>query len=181
MRKIRQIAVLALVLSLPVASSAGAHSVSDAERIQALQYAWEAAINLRDLQGILSLYGDGAVVLPAGRPPVLGRESIAGWHARWYVDTDVHYELDCSKLRLQGGLASEEWRAVVTLTARADRQTGIGGDPMQFTQRGVRVYRKDADGTWRIDRETWSTMPEVTAGLTGKPLTATTGSEPSIR
>jgi len=181
MRKARQIAVLALVLSLPVASSAGSHAVGDAERIQALQYAWETAINLRDLQGLLSLYGDGAVVLPAGGPPILGRESIAGWHARCYADTDVHYELADGELHLAEGLASEEWQAVVTLAARADRETGIGGDPMQFTQRGVRVYRKDAGGTWRIDRETWSRVPAATVGLIGNPGSATNGPEPLAR
>jgi uncharacterized protein (TIGR02246 family) len=169
MRNARRIAVLALVLSLSAASSAGAYSLNDADRIQALRSSWEDSVNFSDLQGLLSLYADGAVLLPVGGAPVLGRESIAGWHARWYAGADVHYELDAGELRLDGLLASENWAAVVTLTPRTDRDTGIGCDPMQFTQRGVRVYRKDPDGEWRIDRETWSTVPLAAIGLLETP------------
>ena len=117
---------------------------------------WLEAVNAADLSGILSAYGPGAVVLPEALSPLLGARNIGRWHQRWLPLADVTYSLQETRLHIDGDWAFEEWLAEVTVAPRGDANLAVGDDPLQFRQGGVRVYRKDARGRWRIDRETWS-------------------------
>jgi len=129
---------------------------NDVAQIAALRARWLEAVNTGDVQGIFAVYGPGAVILTEGAPPMLGAGPIARWHGRWHATADVYYALEGNLLKVDGDLALEEWSARVTVTPRRGAEVAVGGDPLQFSQSGVRVYRKDARGRWRIDRETWS-------------------------
>ena len=161
MRKVLGLAVLALTLLLSADQAATAFS-DDASLIGDVRSGWQEAMNQRDLFGMLAWYSPGAVVLPASSAPRLGAEEIADWHGRWLFRADVHYAFETRSLQVDGRRALEEWQAHVTLTPRGDDELAIGGDPLQFQQSGVRVYRKDRAGRWRIDREVWSEdLPDV--------------------
>ena len=153
----------ALVLTLVLSTGPQAVAVfNDASLIALVRSGWQDAMNERDLFGMLTWYAPGAVVLPAEVAPRLGAEEIADWHGRWLFHADVHYAFETRSLCVDGRWALEEWEADVTVTPRGDGKTEIGGDPLQFRQRGFRVYRKDRAGRWRIDREVWSDdLPDV--------------------
>jgi ketosteroid isomerase-like protein len=129
---------------------------NDALMIAHVRDQWLAAVNAADLHGILAAYAPGAVVLPDALPPFLGAASIGTWHERWLPLADVNYSLEATLLYVDGDRALEEWAADVTIAPRGDTLLGVDDDPLQFRQGGVRVYRKDSRGRWRIDRETWS-------------------------
>jgi ketosteroid isomerase-like protein len=128
---------------------------------------WLRALNCGDVGAALRMYAPGAVLFPDERAPLLGEEAIAGWHERWghnRARPDVHYDLDARLVRIDRALAVEEWSALVTVTRSADA-LAISGDVLQFRQSGVRVYRKDESGAWRIDRETFSAEPAAVREL----------------
>ena len=129
---------------------------NDALMIERLRDRWLAAVNTADLRGVLATYAPGAVVLPDSLPPFLGAANIGRWHQRWLPRADAHYSMEATLLYIDGEWALEEWVAEVTVVPRGDELPAIGDDPLQFRQGGVRVYRKDPGGRWRIDRETWS-------------------------
>ena len=53
---------------------------------------------------------------------------------------------------------------IEVLRTRDLDEIAIGDDVYQFRQQGVRVYRRDPRGGWRIDRETWSPEPTAVRG-----------------
>ncbi len=161
MRNVLGLAAPALILVLSTGHPAVA-VFDDASLIAEVRSGWQEAMNERDLVGMLTWYAPGAVVLPAEAAPRLGAEEIADWHGRWLFHADVYYAFEPRSLWIDGLWALEEWEAEVTLTPHGDGKTAIGGDPLQFRQRGFRVYRKDRGGRWRIDREVWSDdLPDV--------------------
>lgn len=124
-----------------------------------LRQQWVDALNRDDLFTALDTYGAGAVVLPEHGSPMLGTAGIGSWLHRWNAGVDVDYDLSARLVRVDRRYAVEEWVARVTVTPRSEDRLAIGGDVFQFEQGGVRVYRRDAAGRWRIDRETWSADP----------------------
>lgn len=161
MRNVLGLAALALTLLL----SSGPQAIAlpgDPSLIAGVRSGWQDAMNNRDLFGMLAWYGPGAVVSPAGEFVRLGAEEIADWHGRWLFGADVYYVFEALSLHIDGRWALEEWVADITVTSRGDGETTIGGDPLQFRQRGFRVYRKNRAGHWRIDREVWvDGWPEI--------------------
>jgi ketosteroid isomerase-like protein len=145
-----------VVIASPGRDVSSAPPGHDAGMIADVRASWEEAVNTLDLHGLLRLYAPGAVLFPADAPVRLGSRAIGNWHGRWSAKAEVHYAIDVTALQVDGSRALEEWVADVTITPSAGDGIGIAGDPLQFRQRGVRVYRKDDEGNWRIDRETWS-------------------------
>jgi ketosteroid isomerase-like protein len=131
-------------------------AAAELRKIAQLREVWSEAINTLDVHRLLGLYAPGAVLFPSEAPVQLGVASIGSWLGRWSAHADVHYALQATIVRLDGNWALEEWTADVTVTPRGPGEMAISGDPLQFRQHGVRVYRKDSGGRWRIDRETWS-------------------------
>lgn len=131
-------------------------SSNDARMIARVREQWLAAVNAADVGGILAAYAPGAVVFPEALPPFLGAARIGKWHRRWLPLADIHYSLQATLLHVDGDWALEAWEADVTVIPRDDAGLAVAGDPLQFRQGGIRMYRKDPWGRWRIDRETWS-------------------------
>lgn len=177
MRKVASIAGLALASALLISLSAAASAPdlskppslmpaiagvpvpeADARAIAAVREQWLRAVNRGEIGALLAAYAPGAVVNAVGEPPLLGADAINAFHHRWDADAEVFYDVDARLVGFEGDLAIEEWAAYVTV-APHDDPLGIGSDVYQYEQGGVRVYRKDARGHWRIDRETWSADP----------------------
>ncbi len=163
MRTYSRAALAAATLGLLVLSAQTAVAVPkpparlhDARLIAQVRNSWADAINTLDVDRLLRLYAPGAVLFPEEGPAQLGVGAIGSWHGRWSARADVHYAIEVGALRFDGNRALEEWTAVVTITPRGAGDMEISGDPLQFGQHGVRVYRKDTWGRWLIDRETWS-------------------------
>lgn len=182
MRKVASIAGLALASALLISLSAAASAPdlnkppsltpvlagtavpeADARAIAAVREQWLRAVNRGEMGALLAAYAPGAVVSAAGEPPLLGADAIRAFHHRWNADAEVFYDVDARLVGFEGDLAIEEWAAYVTVTPHDDL-LGIGSDVYQYEQGGVRVYRKDARGHWRIDRETWSADPPAVQG-----------------
>lgn len=177
MRKVMSIAGLALASALLISLSAAASAPelvkppaltvahlestaleNDVRAIIEVRAQWLRAVNHGEMGALLAAYAPGAVLSPEGSPPLLGADAISAFHHRWDADAQVVYDLDAYLVSIEGDLAVEEWDAYVTVTPHDD-PLGIGADVFQYRQGGVRVYRRDADGGWRIDRETWSADP----------------------
>jgi ketosteroid isomerase-like protein len=151
-------AVFLLTLLMVTIPAPGAATPNDHAEISLLREAWERDVNQADVEGVVSLYGAGAVLLPEGESPLVGLADIRRWHRRWFGTAGVTYEMDSALLNVGRDVATEEWSAEVTVIPDAADPLAIGGDVLQFRQEGFRVYRR-VNGHWRIDRETWSAAP----------------------
>ena len=99
------------------------------------------AFNAGDLEGLMSLYDDQAVLVPEPGTTVRGpalREAIAGFLAL----------KGTMELKLRGTV--EGPATAITYGAWSLNGTGPDGSPIAMSGESTEVVVKQADGTWRI-------------------------------
>ena len=102
---------------------------------------------------------DGVIVMPPNEPMVVGREAVMAWGAAFaeaVTVEDLSYET--SEITVSGDLAVEHYVSSMTMTME-----GAEG-PMTEALKGVHVYRKQADGTWKMTLDVWN-MDAPTEGM----------------
>ncbi len=159
--------VLALaVLGLLVFEPAGAASSEcaagltkeDAAGVRAVVEAYRAAWLRGDAQGVLNTLTADAVLLPAhGGRPVVGREAITKYW--WPADAPASQvtKLDITVEGLAGdcSIAYSHGRDDVAWTQEEKGVSKAHGHPGTY----LNVFRKSADGTWRISHHMWDDGP----------------------
>ncbi len=125
--------------STPDTRSADEAAIRDAD------IAWSRAFEMRDLEAIVSYYADDVIVLPPNMPAVVGKQA-----AR---------ELNRSQLAMPG--LSGKWQPEQVEVARSGdigyswgkyvlTTTGPSGSPANDRGKYVAIWRKQADGSWKV-------------------------------
>lgn len=133
-------------------------SAADRAAILAIDSAFVAAWLADDTTKVLSLFAPDAELIPPGAPPVRGLEAIRRYW--WPADgsrtritrfTRSVDELDGTNalayLRGTGALAWTYAKGAAPATSQSSRSTDFI------------VYKKDADGRWRVSRQMWNALP----------------------
>jgi len=176
MRKVRCHAALWLAVVISSVSVAAVIAVpsNDAALIAAVRVQWTEAINGRQLDELVGLYAEGAVLMPQYVVPQLGLDAISAWYAAHFANIDALYEYRHESLRVEGPWAFETFTIRLTIAPLAGDGLSVSSDAVQTEARGSRVYRKDSAGGWRIDREIWSGLRPAGAFATSVLLRACT-------
>ena len=137
--------LLALAGCAPSAPGAG-NSKADEEAMSKGTEAWVAAYSRGDVDAILALYAEDAVVMPPGVPAATNQESL-----REFLTTDIAtsagttLELGASTSGVSGDLG---WHAgAFTIKDTSGVSVGAG--------KYMEVWRK-RDGKWLILRDMWN-------------------------
>lgn len=151
----------ALTLLLLVARCAsGTSSESDRSALLRTDQEWAAvALQGKDIDKIVSYWADDASVFPADAPVVKGKAAI-----RQFVE---------DSLKIPG--FSITWRPVeVFVSPSGDFGYTTGenqitvpspdGSVLTVRGRGVAVWRKEPDGTWKCVIDIWNSGPKSTTG-----------------
>lgn len=153
--------LLALAGCTPSAPDASS-SKADEEAMRKGTEAWVAAYSAGDVDAILALYADDAVVMPPGASPMTDPNAL-----RAFFTTDIAisagtvFELGESTAGTSGNLG---WHAGVFAVKDTSGNTVASG-------KYVEVWRKQ-DGKWLILRDMWNTdAPAPPAGAPGAPPT----------
>lgn len=139
----------ALALSLAACSSTP-DSLSDADRgqIKAASDAWRLANSRRDVSSVGALYARDAILLPPNAPVVRGRADIEGFFGAMPNFTNF----DVVLLEIEGdGSVAWVWGAY-------SMQLALPGIASPVPERGkfLEIWRKQEDGSWRIERDMFS-------------------------
>jgi len=117
---------------------------TDPSAIVAATEAWEAALNAKDIDGIVALYTSDARVLPPGAEMASGSDVVRTVFGG-IIDAGIGGELTSIESRVSGDMAYD----VGTLTLRVDGEVvGTG----KFI---VTLHRGD-DGEWLITNDIWN-------------------------
>ncbi len=117
---------------------------TDPSAIVAATDAWEAALNAKDLDGLVALYTSDARVLPPGAEMVSGSDAVRTVFGG-IIDAGISGELTSIESKISGDMAYD----VGTLTLRADGEVVATG---KFI---VTMHRGD-DGEWLITNDIWN-------------------------
>jgi uncharacterized protein (TIGR02246 family) len=106
--------------------------------------AWEAALNAKDLDGLVALYTSDARILPPNGEMASGSEAIAAEFGGM-IDAGLSGELTSIEARLSGDVGYD----VGTYTL-------MDGDTVIDTGKFIETFHRGDDGVWLITNDIWN-------------------------
>ncbi|GAB7564447.1 nuclear transport factor 2 family protein [Methylobacillus methanolivorans] len=116
---------------------------------QQLNQAWDAAFNAKDHALVTSFYDDAATVLPAGAAQITGKEALLGFWKTSIAQGIIDHKLELLEAGADANLAFQRghWSAAV-IDAQGNRQSFNGNVHL--------LYKKQADGNWKLFSHIWN-------------------------
>jgi uncharacterized protein (TIGR02246 family) len=117
--------------------------------------AYASAMNDGDWALVAQSFTEDAVRIPPHEEPHLGREAIEAWLTGIYEL--ISYELTRDKIGGADGFAYVRGSYAITLRPK--------GAPGPISDQGdfLEVWRREADGTWRVAEAIWNTRVPIDA------------------
>ena len=82
---------------------------------------------------------------------IVGKSEVGQWVQGYFEAFHTQWVKTTIEFVVQGDLAYEWYTYQVTDTPRD------GGDVTTDSGNGINIYRRGADGTWRVSRDAWAT------------------------
>jgi ketosteroid isomerase-like protein len=129
---------------------AGAPAVSTEADMQAIAAVRDLEVAAFTTGGDFSYLASDAVLMPPNAPRIVGVEAIGAWAAEW-ANQFTFNSLDYteSEIVIAGDWAIERYAAEVTMTP-------AGADPVDMTNKGIHIYKRQADGSWKMVQDVWN-------------------------
>lgn len=144
-----RIPALAFAMALALTHTAAADARVD---IQAALAAFTAAFNGGESAGVAALYAEDAALLPPGAARVDGRAAIRAFWQGAIDDGITALTLEAVEVEESGDLAMEVGAFSLAVPGEGDEKTIVFG-------KYIVVWKKGADGVWRLYRDIWNTNP----------------------
>lgn len=150
--------LFSLALALSFAASAQKPAAQDAEEaaVRAADELWSQVAGAKDLEKTVGFYTDHGIVLPPGSPALAGKDAVrAFWVAAFQ---DPAYQLSWKTVEVgvagSGDLAYTRGSYDFTYTA--------GGKAVREHGKDLVVWKKQADGSWKVAVDMFSADGPVT-------------------
>jgi uncharacterized protein (TIGR02246 family) len=122
---------------------------ADAATIQANDAEFAKAAGAKDIDSCVSLYMDDAVIFSPGAPAVVGKDNIRKFFSRMTDGPAMQFAFSNMTVDVarSGDIAEDRGSMQVTVTDKKGKST---------TQTGqyVLVWKKQADGSWKVAADT---------------------------
>ena len=109
------------------------------------------AINSNNLDSLLSMMTEDVVFLAAHSAPMIGKAAIRPWAEGYLKAFTTNWVKESEEFIVSGEWAFERYSYKSTDTPKA------GGAPVVDTGWGLVIYHRDADGKWRVARDSFAT------------------------
>ncbi|HEX5650162.1 MAG TPA: SgcJ/EcaC family oxidoreductase [Steroidobacteraceae bacterium] len=128
---------------------AAAHA-DELAQVAAASRAWDEAYAAGDADRLADRYDAEAVSMPPGLPALVSRAAIAADFKTFFAAHSATHRTYEAVREIAGGLAVERARYEATITPRT------GGEALRETGKHIVVYRRQADGSWKVLWEIWN-------------------------
>ena len=148
---------IVLVGSATDALSQGVECRPDASAvrdIRAVATGIVAADNRRDIERVIAYYSVGAVLMPPGEAPVVGRDRIRPRYEALFAGFTPAIELQVDEACAGTGLGFVRGRNGGRLIPRASGEIRVLDDAF------IMLLRHESDGVWRISHLIWQRQSE---------------------
>jgi uncharacterized protein (TIGR02246 family) len=108
-----------------------------------------AAVNASDVHGVLGVWADDGILMPPDHPAVHGRAELQEYFGQLFVRARFTFEFTSSEIELAGDAAFER------VSYRATAWPASGGQ-IEDAGKGLHVYRRQADGGWKLSLDIWN-------------------------
>ena len=108
--------------------------------------AWKAG----DWNTLAGLYTDDTIWMPPGEAPLRGKDALRAWvEPIWNDYTVVELSMPSEEIVVIDDWAYERHFEILEIYE-------VGGEPMRYYLKGVRIFRRGEDGSWKIARYIWN-------------------------
>ncbi len=146
MTSFRLLTTVALAIAV-AGGCGGSHRVNLSDEEAAIRRTdadWLAAAASHDLNRVLPFWADDATILVPGKPPIVGKEPIRKYVSEWFAKPgfSITWKTEKVEVSQSGDLA---------YSTGTDRISLNGPDGKSLTEegRGVTIWKKQTDGSWR--------------------------------
>lgn len=124
---------------------------ADREAITAIRQRERETFSAGDRAAINELFTDDAVIMPPNEPVVIGASARDAWLEAFYRQVSVEAVYTGSTITIVGDHAYETLAFRMTITPVG------GGEPTVEIGKGLHIYERQADGSWKIAVDIWNT------------------------
>jgi uncharacterized protein (TIGR02246 family) len=133
-----------------LASAADTKSAIE-KALRDLDAQWSAAAGAKDLDKTVSFYSDDAVVMPPNAPSATTKEAIRSAWKEMLTNPGAAISWKATKVEV----AKSGDLAYVSGTYE-DTMTDASGKPVKDRGKYVVIFKKQADGTWKVVADIWN-------------------------
>jgi uncharacterized protein (TIGR02246 family) len=126
-------------------------TAADTRAINAVRDREIAAFSAGAVDSHLVVLTGDAVLMPPNEPAVAGTDAIRTWAQNVATQFAVSGQYTDSQIRVMGDWAIERYTGLLTVTPKA------GGPAVEERLKGIHVYQRQSDGSWRIAQDIWNT------------------------
>ena len=146
----RQVAFAVAVAFLLLAGPAVAGSEEDVAAINKVREMEAATVNSSDAGVVESIYAKDVEYIPPGEPALKGTDAVQQWVTAMVDQFEVDLVYTSADVKVVGDWAFEQYAGTATLKPKA------GGDAMVENVRGIHIYHRGEDGSWKITHDIWN-------------------------
>jgi ketosteroid isomerase-like protein len=147
--------LIPLVLLLPFAVSAclpqsepAASTEEDVAAVLAVRAAEVASITTGDT--VIAHVANDIVLMPPNAPAVSGKAAARAWSQELSQQMTIQaIDYTSADVVIAGDWAIERYAGSLTMTP-------LGGETMSETLKGIHIYRRQADGSWKLAQDVWN-------------------------
>ena len=136
--------VLLAFLFLLFSCRATADDAADIAAIERVAQQWIELYTAGDLERLMTLYTEDAIVALHGRPALRGVEQIRNFFAPGMGKSRVTFEIDIEEIQVHG--ATAHLLSKYYLTAKPKD----GGDVYRDAGRSLLIYKRNPDNEWKL-------------------------------
>jgi uncharacterized protein (TIGR02246 family) len=136
------------VVGLAGCSGPAAPEPASRQAIQAAVTRYVTASNRGDVDALMELYAEDAVLLPPNHEPIEGREAIGEF---WRRGTDQGLEVSTLRIETDGKIGYLVGRYRLPATAGEPADSG----------KYVMCLQRQSDGSWRLTADIWNSSGEA--------------------
>ena len=144
-------AFLALVTLACAKPAAQVDTAADVQAINAVREREISAFSSGAVDSLVAVYTSDVVMMPPNEPMIDGAEGVRTWAQSMASQATVAGKYTDAKITVAGDWAVERYSGELTVTPKA------GGAAMTERLKGIHVYQRQADGSWRIAQDVWNT------------------------
>ena len=124
----------------------------DADRVEIRRNTAEllAAVNASDYGRLLAVWADDGVLMPPNHPAIQGRAALESYFRVRFSGTRFRFSFRFSDIHLAGDVACER------LAYDTSAWPAAGGQVVEDTGKGLHVYRRRPDGSWKLALDIWN-------------------------
>ena len=117
--------------------------------LQTLNAQWDAAFNAKQAEQVAAMYDAAAAVIPAGAAQVSGQAEVLAFWNNAIAQGIIDHQLELIEAGESGDMAFQRglWSAAV-VNEQGERQTFSGNVHL--------LYRRQADGSWKVLSHIWN-------------------------